>query len=121
MPSRILISALLKIKRTLSQFDCSTHYQNYFSELERVRIPIDRLKEVISPFTNIVRILSCSSIKVTHQGYPTTVFWELSVRRSRSKSRNLIGSENGRYFTILSANLGGIVGSFITSLFVVCE
>ena len=31
----------------------------------------------------------------------------------RAESGNLIGFENGRYFTILPANPGGIVGSFI--------
>ena len=34
-------------------------------------------------------------------------------RAESSKSYNLIGSESGRYFTILPANLDGIVGSFI--------
>ena len=36
-----------------------------------------------------------------------------------SKSCNLIGSEGGQFFTILPANPGGIVGSFIHK-FVCC-
>ena len=38
-----------------------------------------------------------------------------------SKSSNLIGSESGRYFTILPANPGGIVGSFIHKFVCCCE
>ena len=51
------------------------------------------------------------------------IFFQAYKRMESSKSCNLIGSESGRYFTILPANPGRIVGSFIhkTSLFVVCE
>ena len=41
------------------------------------------------------------------------------ARAESSKYCNLIGSESGRYFTILLANPGGIVGSFIQK-FVFC-
>ena len=40
-------------------------------------------------------------------------FFQACERAESSKSCNLIGSESGRYFTILPANPGGIVGSFI--------
>ena len=50
-------------------------------------------------------------------------FFQACKRMESSKYCNLIGSESGRYFTILPANPGRIVGSFIhkTSLFVVCQ
>ena len=52
-----------------------------------------------------------------------TFFFKACELAESSKYCNLIGSESGRYFTILPANPGRIVGSFIhkTSLFVVCE
>ena len=37
----------------------------------------------------------------------------ISLAFESSKSCNLIGSESGRYFTILPANPGGIVGTCI--------
>ena len=46
------------------------------------------------------------------------IFFKLA-RAESSKYCNLIGSESGRYFTILPANPGGIVGSFIQK-FVCC-
>ena len=46
-------------------------------------------------------------------------FFQACERTESSKSCNLIGSESRRYFTILPANLGGIVGSFIHK-FVCC-
>ena len=45
-------------------------------------------------------------------------FFHACKRAEFSKSCNLIGSESGRYFTILPANPGGIVGSSFKSLFV---
>ena len=47
------------------------------------------------------------------------IFFQACERAESSKSCNLIGSESGRYFTILPANPGGIVGSFIHK-FVCC-
>ena len=41
------------------------------------------------------------------------IFFQACERAESSKICNLIGSESGRYFTILPANPGGIVGSFI--------
>ena len=41
-----------------------------------------------------------------------TIIFQAWERAESSKSYNLIGSESGRDFTILSANSGGIVGSF---------
>ena len=52
---------------------------------------------------------------------PFFIFFQAWERAESSKSCNLIGSESGRYFTIFPAYPGGIVGSFIQSLFVVCE
>ena len=43
-----------------------------------------------------------------------TLFFLQACRRAESsKSCSLIGSENGQYFTILPANAGEIVESFI--------
>ena len=47
------------------------------------------------------------------------IFVKACERAESSKSRNRISSESGRYFTILPANPGGIVGSFIHK-FVCC-
>ena len=41
------------------------------------------------------------------------IFFQACEWVESSKSRNLIGYESGRYFAILPANPGGIVGSFI--------
>ena len=38
-------------------------------------------------------------------------FFQACERAEFSKSCNLIGSESGRFFTILPANPGGIIGS----------
>ena len=40
------------------------------------------------------------------------IFFQACEWSESSKSCNLISSESGRYFTILPANPGGIVGSF---------
>ena len=47
------------------------------------------------------------------------IFFQACERAESSKSCNLIRSESGRYFTILPANPGGIVSSFIHK-FVCC-
>ena len=47
------------------------------------------------------------------------IFFQACERAESSKPCNLIGSESRRYFTILPANPGGIVGSFIHK-FVCC-
>ena len=47
------------------------------------------------------------------------IFFQACERAESSKSCNLIGSESGRYFTILPANPGRIVGSVIHK-FVCC-
>ena len=47
-------------------------------------------------------------------------FCKACERAESSKSCNLIGSESGRFFTILLTNLGGIVGSFIKRYSQVC-
>ena len=47
------------------------------------------------------------------------IFFKACELAESSKSRKLISSESGRYFTILPANPGGIVGSFIHK-FVCC-
>ena len=44
-------------------------------------------------------------------------FFQACERAESCKSCNLIGSESGRYFTILPTNPGGIVGSFIHKFF----
>ena len=49
----------------------------------------------------------------------TFIFFQACEWAESSKSCNLVGSECGRYFTILPANPGGIVGSFIDKF--VCE
>ena len=46
-------------------------------------------------------------------------FFQACEQTGSSKSCNLIGSDSGRYFTILRANPGGIVGSSIHK-FVCC-
>ena len=46
-------------------------------------------------------------------GISIFIFFQACEWEESSKSCNLIGSESGRYFTILPANRGGIVGSFI--------
>jgi len=50
---------------------------------------------------------------------PIFIFFQACERAESSKCCNLIGSESGRDFTILPANPGGIVGSFIHK-FVCC-
>ena len=50
----------------------------------------------------------CLKFKIT-----CFIFFQACERAESSKSCNLIGSESWRYFTILPANPGGIVGSFI--------
>ena len=47
------------------------------------------------------------------------IFFQACERAESSNSCNVIGSESGRFFTILPANPGGIVGSFIHK-FVCC-
>ena len=47
------------------------------------------------------------------------LFFQACKRAESSKFCNLIGSESGRYFTVLPANPGEIVGSFIHK-FVCC-
>ena len=64
-------------------------------------------------FQSIFSIIS--SPDVNKESY----FFQACERAESSKSCNLIGSESGRYFTILPANPGGIVGSFIHK-FVCC-
>ena len=49
----------------------------------------------------------------------TFIFFQACEWAESSKSCNLVGSESGRYSTILPANPGGIVGSFIHK-FVCC-
>ena len=51
--------------------------------------------------------------KKTQTVNPFYFFPSLQAGGILSKSCYLIGSENGRYFTILPANPGGIVASFI--------
>ena len=46
-------------------------------------------------------------------GISIFIFFQACAWAESSKSCNLIGSESGRYFTILPANPGRIVGSFI--------
>ena len=55
------------------------------------------------------------------QQITNTIFFQTCERAESSKSSNLIGSESGRYFTILPANPGGIVGSFIHKFVCCCE
>ena len=64
-PFRILRFARLQISRSLLPF-AVTLYQNYFSDLGKVRIQIDLCNEVISLLTNTVRISSCSRVQVTY-------------------------------------------------------
>ena len=49
----------------------------------------------------------------------TFIFFQACEWAESSKSCNLVGSESGRYLTILPSNPGGIVGSFIHK-FVCC-
>ena len=59
-------------------------------------------------------ILTIISVKITAEIEITKlIFFEASERAESSRSINMIGSESGRYFTILPANPGGIVDSFI--------
>ena len=61
---------------------------------------------------SICLILACKVITLF-------IFFLACERAESSKSCNLIGSESGRFFTILPANPGGVVGSFIHK-FVCC-
>ena len=51
------------------------------------------------------------------QQITNTIFFQTCERAESSKSSNLIGSESGRYFTILPANPGGIMAASFTGLF----
>ena len=51
--------------------------------------------------------------------YRHLFFSRACERVASSKSCNLMGSESGRFFTVLPANPGGMVGSFIHK-FVCC-
>ena len=48
---------------------------------------------------------------------PCLFFSKLASGRNPPNPANMIGSESGRYFTILPANPGGIIGSFIHKFF----
>ena len=63
--------------------------------------------------------LKCNSVRPLCRPITCFIFFQACERAESSKSCNLIGSESGRYFTILPANPGGIVGSFIHK-FVCC-
>ena len=85
-----------KPNRTTGQTQVSKRYKNC---IENIQIK-DNIK------------LKCNSNNITF-------FFQACERAESSKSCNLIGSESGLYFTILPANPGGIVGSFIHK-FVCC-
>ena len=61
-----------------------------------------------------MRVTYTTNIRINGRGYiRKLIFFQACERAESSKSCNLIGSESGQYFTILPANPGGIVGSFI--------
>ena len=63
-------------------------------------------QKLVSPLMNL-EALYCGG------GISIFIFSKACKWAESSKSCDLIGSESGRYFTILPANPGGIVGSFI--------
>ena len=59
--------------------------------------------------------------KGIHRGYTFCYFFSKLASGRNPPSCNLIGSESGQFFTILPANPGGIVGSFIHKFVCCCE
>ena len=71
--------------------------------------------------TNKLNSRSLTKFGLCGEYTPLFFFLSLQKRPESSKSCNFIGSETGRLFTILPANPGGIVGSFIHKLLFVNE
>ena len=68
--------------------------------------------ELPNHFTLIVYYVAIATVIFSH--VKITCYFFLSLRAGGIlQTCNLIGSESGRFFTILPANPGGIVGSFI--------